>query len=75
MANASSERVVAVRKPPKQELGVINSPRELGPPVLRKALPAVDVTVHAKSVTPPIAERAAGMSQNVLVKKFRDMLG
>ncbi len=74
MSHSILERVVGVRKPPKQELGVLNSPRELGAPVLRKALSAASVTVQ-KSVTPDIAERAAGMSQNVLVKKFKDMLG
>ena len=74
MSHSILERVVAVRKPPKQELGVINSPRDLGGPVLRKALPPASVT-PSESVVKGIAERAGSMSQNVLVQKFRGMLG
>ena len=74
MSHSILERVVAVRKPPKQELGVVNSPRDLGGPVLRKALPPASVTISEVAAR-DIAERAGGMSQNVLVQKFRDMLG
>ena len=74
MSHSILERVVAVRKPPKQELGVVNSPRDLGGPVLRKASSPASVT-PSESVVKEIAERAGGMSQNVLVQKFRDMLG
>lgn len=74
MSHSILERVVAVTKPTKPEIGQLQQPRDLGGPVLRKALPPASVTISEVAAR-DIAERAGGMSQNVLVKKFRDMLG
>ena len=49
-------------------------PRELPPPTLKKANQP-QKCVESMSVTPDLSVRAAGMSQNVLVRKFKDMLG
>lgn len=62
----------APKQPRKVVLGVVNSPRELSKPILRKAN-RPQKCVELTSVTPDLSVRAAGMSQNVIVRKFKDM--